>query len=74
MLTIRLAPFGKKGRLQFRINVVEGRSKLTGKPVAILGYYNPHDKQFVCDLERLKYWTSQGAVVSPKVKSLCQTL
>lgn len=73
MLTIRLAPTGKKGRIQHRICVVESKSKLTGDPVEVLGFYNPHDKQIQCNQDRLKYWVSRGAVVSPKVKSLCPT-
>lgn len=73
MLTIRLAPTGKKGRIQYRISVVEGKSKLTGDPVEVLGFYNPHEKLLKCDQTRLKYWVSKGAVVSPKIKALCLT-
>lgn len=72
MLKIKLSPTGKKGRIHYRVSVMENRSKLTSDPVEVLGFYNPHDKKTEIDIDRVKYWISQGAEVTPKIKSLCK--
>ncbi len=74
MLRIKLAPTGKKGNIHYRISVVEGKSKLTGRPVEVLGHFHPQENKLTLDQERLKYWIGQGAQISEKVKSLCKTL
>lgn len=72
MLKIKLSPIGKKGGIHYRLSVMEDNSKLTGSPVEVLGDYHPQEKKLTVDNERLKYWLSQGAQASPKIKKLCK--
>ncbi|MEK7163758.1 MAG: 30S ribosomal protein S16 [Patescibacteria group bacterium] len=74
MLRIKLSPIGKKKQIHYRISVVESKSKLTGRPVEVLGHFHPVENKLTLDQEKLKYWVGQGAQISEKVKSLCKTL
>ncbi len=41
MLKLRLQRFGKKKAPQYRLVVTEKSQKRDGKPVEVLGFYNP---------------------------------
>lgn len=75
MLTIRLSPTGRKGRISYRVVVSEKRSKLVGKMIDDLGFYNPLSKPeiFEIDTKRVAYWQEKGASVSDSVKKLIET-
>ncbi|MEK7577016.1 MAG: 30S ribosomal protein S16 [Patescibacteria group bacterium] len=75
MLKIRLAQYGSKNRRTFRIVAIDESKRRNGKPVEILGFYNPLVKpaQFKIDQERLTYWKSQGAVITIGVSKLLTT-
>lgn len=51
---------------------MDENKRRNGKPVEILGFYNPLVKpaQFKIDEDRLKYWKSQGAVITIGVSKL----
>lgn len=70
MLVIRFTRTGKRGERKFRLVVKEKRSKRDGKPVDLLGYYEKTatniTKEF--DNEKIKYWISQGAQLTPAAK------
>jgi len=72
-LIIRLMKVGKKGESKFRVVVKEKRDKRDGKAVELLGFYHKfaggHEKKEL-KKERIKYWISVGAQVSPTVKKL----
>lgn len=72
MLKIRLAQYGSKNRRTFRIVAIDESKRRNGKPVEILGFYNPLVKpaQMKIDEERLTYWKSQGAVITIGVSKL----
>jgi len=70
MLKIRLQRIGKKGQAYFRIVAVEHTKKPQGKYLELLGSYNPHEKQFKAEKERIEYWLSKGAQISPTVNNL----
>ncbi len=72
MLKIRLAQYGSKNRRTFRVVAIDESKRRNGKPVEILGFYNPLVKpaQFKIDKERLNYWKSQGAVITIGVSKL----
>jgi len=72
MLKIRLAQYGSKNRRTFRIVAIDENKRRNGKPVEILGFYNPLVKpaQFKIDKDRLNYWKSQGAVITIGVSKL----
>ena len=55
MLVIRLQRTGRKGHAQFRVVVQDSRrTPSSGKIVAALGHYNPHNKEIVVNKEKAK--------------------
>lgn len=75
MLKIRLAQYGARNRRTYRIVAIEEGKRRNGKPVEILGFYNPLVKpaQMSLDMDRVKFWQSQGAQVSVGVSKLIKT-
>jgi len=69
---IRLRRMGRKGQPHYRIVVADGASPRDGNVVETLGYYQPLSRpaRLVVNLERLDYWTGQGALLSDTVSSL----
>jgi len=56
----------------YRLVAIDRRSKRDGKPIEILGRYNPlakQDKIFI-KKERIDYWLKQGAEASRTVSSI----
>lgn len=74
MIKIRLAQYGSRNRRTYRIVAIEEGKRRNGKPVEILGFYNPLVKpaQMKIDMERVKYWQSQGAQVTIGVAKLLE--
>lgn len=69
---IRLQRGGKTNYAQYRVVATDGRVKRDGKCIEILGWYNPHaeeNKESV-KLDRVDYWASVGAQLSPTVKQI----
>ena len=71
---LRLARLGRRHRPFFRINAVESRTSRNGRILEKLGHYDPLEKDLaqrvVIDLERVKYWLSQGAVPTDTVSDI----
>lgn len=72
-LKIRMARGGAKKRPFYRIVVAENTSPRDGRFVERIGHYNPllekgHAERVVLDLDRAKYWLSQGAKPSERVE------
>src|SRR3989338_3265652 len=70
MLMIRLQRTGKRGQAYFRVVILEHTSRVKGEYLELLGNYNPHQKEFKVKKERIEYWVSKGAQVSPTVNNL----
>ena len=70
MLAIRFARVGKTKQPTYRITVSEKGRDLYGRSLEILGHYNPRSKVCEVNSERIKYWISVGASVSPTVYNL----
>jgi small subunit ribosomal protein S16 len=70
MLAIKLRRVGKKGQVSFRVAVMEKRSKLQGKFVEDLGWWNPHFDKSEINKERASYWLKVGAQPTPTVHNL----
>lgn len=70
MLAIKFRPVGKKKQRSFRVVVAEKRSKLQGRFVEDLGWYNPHNDQYSLNEERVKYWIGTGAQPTDGVHNL----
>lgn len=65
MLIIRFQRVGKKNRPHFRLVVTESKNAAKKKANEILGFYDPIKKDRAVEGERIKYWMSVGARVSP---------
>src|SRR5689334_21411328 len=61
MLAIRLKGIGKKYQRSFRVVLQETRSKLLGKFIEDLGWYNPHTNKLELNKERIQHWVGVGA-------------
>jgi len=74
MVVIRLARGGAKKRPFYHIVVADNRTRRDGRHVERLGLFNPlvreGEDRFRIDSERLAWWQSQGAQMSPRVASL----
>ena len=72
MLKIRLRRQGSKHAPFYRIVVSDSLRTPSAATVEQIGSYNPTKKpsQLTIDKERVTYWVSKGAQLSPTVKSL----
>ncbi len=72
MLKIRLARFGKRNRPSYRIVVSDARKDTKADYLESLGFYDPvaQPKQVKIKEDRVKYWLSVGAQMSPTVHNL----
>ena len=75
VVRIRLARFGHTNKPYYRIRVCDSRSPRDGKYLEQLGTYNPlvdinGNKVVRLNIDRCKYWLSQGVQVSNTVNRL----
>lgn len=70
MLKIKLSKVGKANQKVFRIIISEASRDPYGRHLEILGAYNPYSKEFKVKAERVKYWLSKGAKMTPTVNNL----
>ena len=72
MLMIRLARFGARKQPYYRVVVIEKERARNGRPVEVVGTYNPRTNPATLDLkrERVTYWVSKGAKCSDRVAKL----
>ncbi len=70
MLTIRFQRVGRKNDPAFRLVVTERRAKPKTSGIEQLGSYHPKTKHTVLKNERISYWISKGAGVSPSAHNL----
>jgi len=66
---IRLARVGARKQPHYRVVVIEKERARNGRPVEIVGTYNPRTTPASVELkrERIDYWRSKGAQVSARV-------
>jgi len=78
MVTIRLARGGAKKKPFYHITVADVRSPRDGRFIERIGFFNPvargREERLRLDLERMGYWQSQGAQITPRVASLAKDL
>ncbi|GHT39130.1 30S ribosomal protein S16 [Endomicrobiia bacterium] len=69
---LRLQRRGKPKRSCYRVVAVDQRVKRDGKPIEVLGQYDPVavDNKFNVDMDRINYWLSAGAKASETVAAL----
>jgi small subunit ribosomal protein S16 len=66
---IRLARVGARKQPHYRIVVIEKARARNGRPVEVVGTYNPRTNPPTVELkrERVDHWVSKGAQVSDTV-------
>ncbi len=74
MLAIKLKRIGKKHQAAYRVIVAEKRSKLGGRYVEDLGWFNPHTDEIKISKERAEYWIKAGAQPTDRVRRLLTIL
>ncbi|NKQ38968.1 MAG: 30S ribosomal protein S16 [Methanosarcinales archaeon] len=78
MVVIRLARGGAKKKPFYRVMVADQRNSTTGRFIEQVGFYNPmargNEEKIRLDTARIEHWVSQGAQISPRVKSVIKTL
>ena len=69
---IRLARFGARKQPYYRIVVIEKDRARNGRSIEVVGTYNPRTEPATVDLkhERVAYWRSMGAQLTPIVAKL----
>ena len=73
MLMLKLQRRGKIKQESYRLIVGEKRTKLLGKQLEDLGWYDPHQNKFGFNKERIEYWLKIGAKMSPTVNNVLIT-
>lgn len=70
MLTIKLSKIGKKNKKVFRVIISEKGRDPFGDALEILGSYNQYHKELQVKADRINYWLSKGAQMTPTVNNL----
>jgi small subunit ribosomal protein S16 len=69
---IRLKRVGARKQPQYRVVVIEKERARDGRPVEVVGTYNPRTNPASVELkrERIDYWVSKGAKMSDRVSKI----
>ena len=69
---IRLSRTGARKQPYYRVVVIEKERARNGRPVEIVGTYNPRTNPASVELkrERIEYWVSKGAQLSDRVSKI----
>ena len=73
MVKIRLSKQGVKKKPFYRIVAVDERRKMGGKPLDILGYWNPVKDELKIDKKKLEDWLGKGAQLTTGTRKLVGT-
>jgi small subunit ribosomal protein S16 len=69
---IRLKRMGARKQPQYRVIVIEKERARDGRPVEVVGTYNPRSTPAGIELkrDRIDFWVSKGAQMSERVQKL----
>ena len=74
MVVIRMARGGSKKRLFYNLVATDSRNRRDGRFIERVGFYNPvanaNEEKLRIALDRVGYWTTNGAQLSPAVARL----
>jgi len=72
VVMIRLARVGARKQPYYRVVVIEKDRSNSGRSIEVVGTYNPRTNPATVDLklERISYWRSKGARLSPTLEKL----
>lgn len=77
-VVIRLQRIGKPKQAYYRVVAIEKSRGATGKPLEVIGSYNPRGetagKKVQLKKERFDHWVKNGALPSETVASLVKTM
>lgn len=77
MVVIRLARGGAKQRPFYNVVVADSRRTVSGRFIERIGFYDPKAPQgreaLRFAMDRMNYWQSKGAKMSPTVARLVKT-
>lgn len=73
MLAIRMQRTGRKGHAMFRVVVQESRlTPTSGKVVALLGSYDPHNKKASIAKDKAEFYLKNGAQPSDRAARILE--
>ena len=69
---IRLTRTGARKQPTYRVVVIEKERARNGRPVEVVGTYNPRTNPASIELkrDRIEYWVSKGAQMSERVSKI----
>lgn len=69
---IRLSRIGARKQPYYRVVVIEKERARNGRPVEVVGTYNPRTSPASVELkrQRIEYWISKGAQMSSRVSKI----
>jgi len=72
VLMIRLKRMGARKQPHYRVVVIEKERARNGRPVEVVGTYNPRTNPATVEVkrERVDYWVSKGAKMSDRVSKM----
>jgi small subunit ribosomal protein S16 len=72
VLMIRLSRTGARKQPHYRVVVIEKERARNGRPVEVVGLYNPRTTPASIELkrDRIDYWVSKGAKMSDRVSKI----
>ncbi len=70
MLVIRFQKIGKKNQKILKLVLQEKKSKLKGKVIKVLGWWNPYLKEGDFNADLIKFYLQNGAQPSETAKSI----
>lgn len=72
MVALRLTRKGTKDRPYYKIVAIDSRSRRDGRPIELIGTYNPMEEgvNYTVDLEKVDRWLGHGAQPSETVNSI----
>jgi small subunit ribosomal protein S16 len=70
MLKLRLKRTGRKRFPSYRLVIMENTFRRDGRPIDEVGYYNPINKQYKFDAEKIQKWLGYGVKPTQTVANL----
>lgn len=72
MIKIRLSRGGVKNKPFYRIVAIKESRKRGGRPLDIIGFWNPQKSDLKIDKEKLNNWIEKGAKATAAVNKLLE--
>lgn len=70
MLKLRLKRTGRKRFPSYRLVIMENNARRDGRPIEEVGYYDPINKNYKFDVDKIKKWLDYGVQPTETVSSL----